>query len=88
MHRWGIKPSVADPGEGPGGPFSCAQYNLILSDSCGFAALTGKKTKALVSLSVGLIFIFIGLPLWWNTTKVYRAPLPYDEIEQLNQFKV
>ena len=71
-----------------GAHFSCAQYNVILSDSCGFTALREKKTKALVSLSVGLIFIFIGLPLWWNTTKVYRAPLPYDEIEQLNQFKV
>ncbi|KAM7440278.1 hypothetical protein ABFA07_010500 [Porites harrisoni] len=57
-------------------------------DSTDEKALTEKKTKALVSLSVGLIFIFIGLPLWWNTTKVYRAPLPYDEIEQLNQFKV
>ena len=79
---------MADPGEGLGARFSCAQYNVMLSDSCGFAALTEKKTKALVSLSVGLIFIFIGLPLWWNTTKVYRAPLPYDEIEQLNQFKV
>ena len=71
-----------------GAHFSCVQYNVILSDSCGFTALTEKETKALVSLSVGLIFIFIGLPLWWNTTKVYRAPLPYDEIEQLNQFKV
>ena len=82
---------MADPGEGPRDPgahFSCSQYNVILSDSCGFAALTEKKTKALVSLSVGLIFIFIGLPLWWNTTKVYRAPLPYHEIEKLNQFKV
>ncbi|CAH3192240.1 unnamed protein product [Porites evermanni] len=58
------------------------------TDIQGEKALTEKKTKALVSLSVGLIFIFIGLPLWWNTTKVYRAPLPYDEIEQLNQFKV
>ena len=71
-----------------GAHFSCAQYNVILSDSCGFTGLREKKTKALVSLSVGLIFIFIGLPLWWNTIKVYRAPLPHDEIEQSNQFKV
>ena len=41
-----------------------------------------------MSLSVGLIFICIGIPLWWNTTKVYRAALPYDEIEELNQLKV
>jgi len=37
---------------------------------------------------VGVIFICIGIPLWWNTTKVYRASLPYAEIEQLNQLKV
>ena len=30
----------------------------------------------------------MGIPLWWNTTKVYRASLPYAEIEQLNQVKV
>ncbi|XP_022803719.1 GPI transamidase component PIG-S-like isoform X2 [Stylophora pistillata] len=51
-------------------------------------ALSEKRTQAFVSLSVAVIFICIGLPLWWNTTKVYRASLPYDEIEQLNQLKV
>nr|XP_058955244.1 GPI transamidase component PIG-S-like [Pocillopora verrucosa] len=51
-------------------------------------AISEKRTQAFVSLSVGVIFICIGLPLWWNTTKVYRAALPYDEIEQLNQIKV
>ncbi|KAJ7333891.1 hypothetical protein OS493_015984 [Desmophyllum pertusum] len=51
-------------------------------------ALSEKRMQALVSISVGVIFICIGLPLWWNTTKVYRASLPYTEIEQLNQLKV
>ncbi|XP_020619442.1 GPI transamidase component PIG-S-like isoform X2 [Orbicella faveolata] len=51
-------------------------------------ALSEKRTQALVSLSVGVIFICIGIPLWWNTTKVYRASLPYAEIEQLNQLKL
>ena len=51
-------------------------------------AISEKRTQAFVSLSVGVIFICIGLPLWWNTTKVYRAALPYDEIGQLNQLKV
>lgn len=51
-------------------------------------AISEKRTQAFVSVSVGVIFICIGLPLWWNTTKVYRAALPYDEIEQLNQLKV
>jgi len=53
-----------------------------------FTALSEKRTQALVSLSVGVIFICIGIPLWWNTTKVYRASLPYAEIEQLNQLKL
>lgn len=60
---------------------------LILS-IIDIPALSEKRTQAFVSLSVAVIFICIGLPLWWNTTKVYRASLPYDEIEQLNQLKV
>ena len=53
-----------------------------------FAALSEQRIQASVSLSFGLIFIVIGIPLWWNTTKVYRASLPYSEIELLNQLKV
>ena len=62
-------------------------YFLILFIT-DIPAISEKRTQAFVSLSVGVIFICIGLPLWWNTTKVYRAALPYDEIEQLNQLKV
>lgn len=51
-------------------------------------ALSEQRIQASVSLSFGLIFIVIGIPLWWNTTKVYRASLPYSEIELLNQLKV
>ena len=62
-------------------------YFLILFIT-DIPAISEKRTQAFVSLSVGVIFICIGLPLWWNTTKVYRAALPYHEIEQLNQLKV
>uniref|UniRef100_A0A6P8J182 GPI transamidase component PIG-S-like n=1 Tax=Actinia tenebrosa TaxID=6105 RepID=A0A6P8J182_ACTTE len=37
---------------------------------------------------IGFIFIIIGLPLWWNTTKVYRASLPYKDIEKLAELKL
>jgi len=36
--------------------------------------------QALVSLLVFSIFLFVGLPVWWNTTKVYRANLPHERI--------
>jgi hypothetical protein len=47
-----------------------------------------KWTQAMSSLMIGFIFIIIGLPLWWHTTKVYRASLPYQDIEMLTQLKV
>lgn len=36
------------------------------------------------SISFILIFIFVGLPIWWKTTTVYRVNLPYDEIETMS----
>lgn len=36
--------------------------------------------QALVALLVFGIFVFLGLPVWWNTTKVYRANLPHERI--------
>ena len=35
------------------------------------------------SLTILVVAVFIGLPLWWKTTEVYRCPLPYSEIEAL-----
>ena len=31
------------------------------------------------------MMVVVGLPVWWRTTEVYRAPLPYAEIEELEQ---
>lgn len=67
---------------------SWKEIHYINSVPLCLLAHSEKRIQALVSLSVGLIFILIGIPLWWNTTKVYRASLPYSEIEQLNSLKV
>jgi len=42
------------------------------------------KTQTVVSLTAVFILVIIGVPVWWRATGVYRAVLPYDEIEQLN----
>ncbi|KAG9069664.1 hypothetical protein KI688_008986 [Linnemannia hyalina] len=44
------------------------------------------KTRRMVILSVWAV-VLLGLPLWWKTTRVYRAELPYDSIDQWNQWK-
>lgn len=36
------------------------------------------------SISFILIFVFVGLPVWWKTTTVYRVNLPYDEIKTMS----
>ena len=36
------------------------------------------------SLSILAISLFIGVPIWWKTTEVYRCPLPYKEIGKLS----
>jgi hypothetical protein len=47
-----------------------------------------KKSRVVVSLiSVGVVLV-IGLPVWWNTTKVYRATLPQADIQELPNVKV
>ncbi|XP_065889865.1 GPI transamidase component PIG-S-like isoform X5 [Dysidea avara] len=43
-----------------------------------------EQKKLLAALSVGVLAVFVVLPLWWKTTEVYRATLPYKEIEQLS----
>lgn len=43
-----------------------------------------EQRKRLAALSVGAVAILVIFPLWWKTTEVYRAPLPYNEIEELS----
>lgn len=40
------------------------------------------------SLSFALIFILVGIPVWWKATTVYRVSLPYSEIDDLSSKKV
>ncbi|KAG0094019.1 hypothetical protein BGZ92_010031 [Podila epicladia] len=44
------------------------------------------RTRQLVLLSVWTV-VLLGLPLWWKTTRVYRAELPYQDINQWSQWK-
>ena len=52
-----------------------------------YATVTERR-KLLAAVSVGVLAVFIVLPLWWKTTEVYRAALPYNEIERLSTHKV
>ena len=47
-----------------------------------------ERRKVLAALSVGAVAIFVVFPLWWKTTEVYRAPLPYHEIEEISRQQV
>ncbi|KAF9203540.1 hypothetical protein BGZ49_006295 [Haplosporangium sp. Z 27] len=44
------------------------------------------RSRRLILLSVWVV-VLLGLPLWWKTTRVYRAELPYEDIEQWNDWK-
>lgn len=40
------------------------------------------------AISFAVMLIVIGIPLWWKTTEVHRATLPYDEIHKLDPLSV
>ncbi|RPA74783.1 hypothetical protein BJ508DRAFT_418441 [Ascobolus immersus RN42] len=39
------------------------------------------KRRINVLLSFWVVVIFLGIPLWWVTTSIYRAPLPITEMQ-------
>ncbi|KAF9979761.1 hypothetical protein BGZ65_006054 [Modicella reniformis] len=43
------------------------------------------QARRLILLSVWVV-VLLGLPLWWKTTRVYRAELPYVDIQQWNEW--
>lgn len=43
-----------------------------------------KSRQYISALSILAVSLFIGLPVWWKTTEVYRCPLPYKEINDLS----
>ncbi|XP_071945400.1 GPI transamidase component PIG-S-like [Antedon mediterranea] len=47
-----------------------------------------EANKNYAALSVALICLVVGVPMWWSTTTTYRASLPYSEIDQLAASKI
>ncbi|XP_078598333.1 GPI-anchor transamidase component PIGS-like [Branchiostoma floridae x Branchiostoma japonicum] len=45
-------------------------------------------TQVYATLGVALVVVVIGVPLWWKTTEVYRASLPYADIGELKGTQV
>jgi phosphatidylinositol glycan class S len=37
-------------------------------------------TRRLILLSFWAVAVLFGLPIWWKTTTVYRAPLPLQQM--------
>jgi len=46
--------------------------------------ITDQDAKTYATLSYALVMIVVGIPVWWHTTDVERAPLPFDRIEEMN----
>ncbi|KAI7831453.1 phosphatidylinositol-glycan biosynthesis class S protein [Gamsiella multidivaricata] len=63
--------------------------SCTLSGPDGFAAFLYflDRSRRFILFSVWAVVIF-GLPLWWKTTRVYRAELPFEDIEKWNEWKV
>ncbi|KAI8792513.1 GPI transamidase component PIG-S [Biomphalaria glabrata] len=47
-----------------------------------------KRTAHTAALTLGILCIVVGLPLWWKTTEVYRFSLPYSDIQHLSDKKI
>ena len=47
--------------------------------------ITDQNARTYATLSYAVVMIVVGLPVWWHTTDVERAPLPFDRIEEMNQ---
>ncbi|KAF2349861.1 Phosphatidylinositol-glycan biosynthesis class S protein [Trinorchestia longiramus] len=39
---------------------------------------------AWAAVGFAVVLVVVGLPVWWRTTTVYRAPLPYSAVEELS----
>ncbi|ENN77309.1 hypothetical protein YQE_06135, partial [Dendroctonus ponderosae] len=42
-----------------------------------------RKFRTLSILSYFIVLVLLGIPIWWYTTRVYRAPLPLEDIDEL-----
>ncbi len=48
----------------------------------------GIKLRALVISAFWAIIVLFGLPMWWQTTSIYRARLPLQEMQDWADGKV
>ncbi|RKF72370.1 GPI transamidase component PIG-S-like protein [Golovinomyces cichoracearum] len=46
------------------------------------------RRRRLIILSFWIVIVTIGLPIWWNTTAIYRAKLPLDQMTDWANGKV
>lgn len=46
------------------------------------------RRRSYIILSFWLIVLFLGLPIWWKTTTIYRANLPLNEMLEWADGKV
>lgn len=46
------------------------------------------RTRAFVIASFWAIIIFLGLPIWWKTTAIYRADLPLNQMNDWAEGRV
>jgi phosphatidylinositol glycan class S len=46
------------------------------------------RRRTQIILSFWFIVFFLGLPIWWKTTSIYRADLPLDRMLQWANGKV
>lgn len=44
--------------------------------------------RSYIVLSFWLVVVFLGLPIWWKTTTIYRANLPLDGMLEWAEGKV
>ncbi|EEP77424.1 conserved hypothetical protein [Uncinocarpus reesii 1704] len=42
--------------------------------------LESLRTRSLVISAFWAVIVFLGLPMWWKTTSIYRAGLPFNEM--------
>ena len=47
--------------------------------------ISDENSKTFATLSYAVVMLVVGLPVWWQTTDVERAPLPFDKIDEMNQ---
>lgn len=42
-----------------------------------------RRLLSWINIVYAVVFVVVGLPIWWRTTSVYRAWLPHADIEAL-----